>query len=549
MLAGKRDNSAGENNIRRDVFIPLVLFLLVLVLWNFLGFYWYSMNHISDHILLKEEEVKALYHKQLADDGQLMANLIDTLQEKPCLARSFLAKDRKLLQKCAEPLLDDLHSKYGVSLFYFHNPDKVNFLRVHNPNRHSDPIKRFTLDGSSESGETIWGIEIGTFGTFTLRTVYPWYINGALIGYIELGKAINYLTPRIKETLKVNLIFIINKEFTSRSKWKEGQKMLGHHGDWDEYPNFVVIDRTTSLWLPDSDHFLTSYTGDDSHNYFEFTEEGHNFQASKIPLLDAGTRHVGHVIVIIDVTQEMTDQKVGLICYGGFNLLIVIIFSTFFWVYFNRLQTTRIQQEEKKGAALFKLQQTEKQQRQREKVLTTDKHHYQRALLEEQALGALLHLALAPTTMKKYLRESLEKLISSITWIDHLPEAVIFLTKTHSGKQVLELAESFNLSPELQIRCARVEFGFCLCGRAAANREIIYIDKVDDKHDISFDSMIPHGHYVIPMLRDDTLVGVFNLYIPHGSMRDERNETFLKRAAEIFTLGIDKRQERQKTEN
>ena len=68
---------------------------------------------------------------------------------------------------------------------------------MHDPNRYGDVIQRVTLDRATEGG-TSWGIELGPLGTFTLRLVHPWRIDGKLAGYIEVGEEIGHTIAMVK---------------------------------------------------------------------------------------------------------------------------------------------------------------------------------------------------------------------------------------------------------------------------------------------------------------------------------------------------------------
>jgi len=50
-------------------------------------------------------------------------------------------------------------------------------LRIHNPERYGDLIPRFTLAEAIENNVPAYGIELGKFGTFTLRLVYVKKLN------------------------------------------------------------------------------------------------------------------------------------------------------------------------------------------------------------------------------------------------------------------------------------------------------------------------------------------------------------------------------------
>ncbi len=54
------------------------------------------------------------------------------------------ALDRERLLEDYKDIFATLLGKYSITHFYFHGPDRVNLLRVHNPERNGDLIDRFT---------------------------------------------------------------------------------------------------------------------------------------------------------------------------------------------------------------------------------------------------------------------------------------------------------------------------------------------------------------------------------------------------------------------
>jgi PAS domain S-box-containing protein len=82
---------------------------------------------------------------------------------------------------------------------------------------------------------------------------------------------------------------------------------------------------------------------------------------------------------------------------------------------------------------------------------------------------------------------------------------------------VLVMKAQKNLPEELLQTCARVRFGECICGRAASERAVQFMDHVDHRHEICGDNAGPHGHYCVPILYVDKTIGVLNLYLNEGT--------------------------------
>jgi hypothetical protein len=513
--------------------------LVVLVALPVVTLKWYTSHHLEHHIELQAKSAGEMFHQEWEGDAQLLENHFPSVMADACIQQAYLARDRERLQQCAEPLFKHLHAKYRTTHFYFISPEREAILRVHHPRRHGDVIERFTLNQAVASGKVARGIELGNFGTFTLRVVTPWWVDGELIGYIELGEEIEHFTPRVKDIFDVDLLFVINKQFTSQEKWEEGQRMLGNHEDWDEYPDFVVIDRTAHILTPELSvygHFHGKGEGKDE--VLEFMDEGRNLHASALPLVDAGGRSVGHMIVFFDSTTARQDAARVISYVGVIAFVISALLAIFMWLYLGYIQSAVQRAEKNREELQHEHEDSEAVQQEREGALVREKQRYQRVAHEEQTLSSLLRMALAPTVMEEYLQLSLEKLINSIPWMDHLPEGVVFLTDPDAQNEELHLIASYNLAPQLIKLCNRVSPGTCLCGRSAKSKEVVFADAIDERHDIAFEEMTPHGHYAIPLLHENKVIGVYTLYLPHGASQNSLDKTFLVRVAEVLSLGV-----------
>ena len=165
---------------------------------------------------------------------------------------------------------------------------------------------------------------------------------------------------------------------------------------------------------------------------------------------------------------------------------------------------------------------------------------------EDAALSTMLHLSLEETEMRDYLQRAIEMLLDTVPWLNLLPAGGIFLTDPTTEPHELVLAAHHNLAPSLETLCARVPFGTCLCGRAAAQRGVVYEDCVNAHHHITFPGITDHGHYNIPILHDDEVLGVIVLYLPPGHPKKDSDVSFLQRIASVFSMGIQARHSRNK---
>lgn len=132
----------------------------------------------------------------------------------------------------------------------------------------------------------------------------------------------------------------------------------------------------------------------------------------------------------------------------------------------------------------------------------------------QEILNALLRLSLEDLSVQEMLEQTLERLIS-IPWLPTDPKGGIFLT-SEDDPNLLLLRASHNMAAPLLKSCARVPFGACLCGRAAQFGKILFTDCVDEQHEIHYEGMKPHGHYNVPIIHREKVLGVLVLYVPEG---------------------------------
>ncbi|MEJ2591119.1 MAG: ATP-binding protein [Candidatus Thiodiazotropha sp.] len=165
----------------------------------------------------------------------------------------------------------------------------------------------------------------------------------------------------------------------------------------------------------------------------------------------------------------------------------------------------------------------------------------QQSAEEERVLSQLLRLSLNPSDLPTYLDQALKQMIGTVTWLALQPKGGILLTDADDD-HVLKLVATHNFDPALQKLCATVTYGSCLCGRAAASGEVVFANCVDGRHEISHEGILPHGHYNVPIKSGTSVLGVLVLYLPMGHVQSEAEVRFLKKIAEVLSMGISLRQ-------
>lgn len=321
-----------SHSLKLRILIPLVIAFVILLSCGLWGMYWQAQQSINLDVQTRVQGANHVLANQLDESANQLIGFQHFIAAHPNLQQAWLARDREALILHATPIYEKINQSNRVTHFYFIDLDQTCFLRIHRPSRFGDKIARQTMLQAINTGKTSYGIELGKFGHFTLRVVKPWFIDGKLVGYIELGEEIEHITPRLADTLDVEVAFAIEKRLLNRQQWEEGLAIMGRKGDWDQLADHVIIDQTfkqvPSELLPLVDAGATSET------LISLTDETTHkkFRGSILPLKDAGNQAVGSLVILEDITRQEADLRktaamllfVG--CTTGGVLLVICYF-------------------------------------------------------------------------------------------------------------------------------------------------------------------------------------------------------------------------------
>jgi PAS domain S-box-containing protein len=322
-------------SLKKNLLTPLSLALGILLVAFIFNVYRSSLNEISLDVGRELDSVDKLFNKQIYTESELIGAFIEMLKDDPQIQNAWLAKNRsKLLELCA-PILKDIRSKLRITHFYFHDTNRVNFLRVYNPTRYGDIISRTSLLNAEKSGRRSFGVELGKLGTVTIRVVHPWLINNQLTGYIEMGVEIDEIVEKLHDILGVELYVAVYKEYLTRDNWEKGMAILGRKGNWDQFPSSVIIDHTKEE-IPKE---FSDYLVKGKHEYMEMDAdlqlqiESKYYRVGVIPVYDIASREIGDIVMLYDVTSKLATLKETVLITGFLCLVIgiglFILFSKF----------------------------------------------------------------------------------------------------------------------------------------------------------------------------------------------------------------------------
>lgn len=158
--------------------------------------------------------------------------------------------------------------------------------------------------------------------------------------------------------------------------------------------------------------------------------------------------------------------------------------------------------------------------------------------ISEDVINSLLRHSMQDMSLEHLLKGALD-LIFSIPWLAFEKQGCIFLVEGDPHSLIMKA--QVNLAEPIKQACAQVPFGKCLCGRAAMTQKIQFADHIDERHEISYEGIVPHGHYCVPICSGSETLGVISTYIREGHQHSRREEEFLSAVANTLAGIITRR--------
>lgn len=150
-------------------------------------------------------------------------------------------------------------------------------------------------------------------------------------------------------------------------------------------------------------------------------------------------------------------------------------------------------------------------------------------------LNALLNLSLEDISIQQFLERTLE-LIISIPWLALESKGSIFLVE--DNPEVLVMRTQKNLEEPLLKKCNPLPFGKCICGQAALTKKTQFVKSVDKLHEITCENMCLHGHYCMPVIYGEKVIGVINIYVKEDHEYQQNEVDFLEAVSHTLAGAI-----------
>jgi signal transduction histidine kinase len=299
-------------NMRLGYKLTGLLLIFTLSVTGF--FYLTGLGNQKRNLEVVSEEhlgnIEAVFHNLEERDTKILFSTLEVIIQDPGMKAVYLKNNREKLYDYGQPLFQRLRDKYGITHFYFIRPNGHVFLRMHNRDIHGDLVERYSFQKSRDTGGPSWEIELGKTA-FALRAVMPYYEDGDVIGYVELGEEIDHFLRILKDETKGDFGLFADKIYLDRADWRSTRRVAGLRDNWDDMEKHLVISSTGEGEAAEKCFVEENLEkAEEGESIFQQIRSGEKyFMCGGFDISDAQGRHIGALLSLTDITGHVIGAQ------------------------------------------------------------------------------------------------------------------------------------------------------------------------------------------------------------------------------------------------
>lgn len=333
-----------KTELTKHLFLPLSIFIVALGCLFISSFYLHEQEHLE--IMAHKNSIRTFkeFDQKFENDVSMYTEMIKLIAKDQKAIRLFSTKNKEELYEYFKYPFKEWKEKYNVTHFYFHNADQTNFVRIHNFENDGDYINRSTLKRAVESNNISTGIKFDITHNLTLRVVYPWLVDNTIIGYIELGKEIDYFTPELSQLSGVEIIFTINKNLISQDDYALWLVNSKNNTKFKILEHMYIITSTINqldkalLKELDKEIYLSNTKIKNFHK---------NFYLHSKDFIDANQNIIGKMVILEEFTDENTLFILTIFKTSSIVVILTLILLIYYFYLLKKEENTIDTQQKK----------------------------------------------------------------------------------------------------------------------------------------------------------------------------------------------------------
>ncbi|MDX9742322.1 MAG: PAS domain S-box protein [Arcobacteraceae bacterium] len=301
------------------------IYLLLVGMILFLGIGSIGINYYlqKQNLQFNTENQIANYHQRfqtyIDEEASMMESYLKLIEEKQNLQSLFAKSNKKELFEACEPIFQHLNKNADITHFYFIKPDGKILLRVHDFEKDSDIVNRYTFLKAKEKNGLFYGIEFGMKKNYTLRVVTPWIVNGEIIGYLELGKEVDKISETLTQQLGIELLYAVNKSEYKDSKPFVKDTLTDNIQTKEHYIVYQTLQADKDIV-----DFIDKNSG--KPQWIKYDNDKHRHFIAYLGLLqDISKKTLGVKVYLVDITAGYHELLISILYYSAVMFLSTLL--------------------------------------------------------------------------------------------------------------------------------------------------------------------------------------------------------------------------------
>ncbi|MBS1130161.1 MAG: sensor hybrid histidine kinase [Proteobacteria bacterium] len=312
-------------SFRQQIIRPVLVSTIALAILILLSFAAYLDWRERERTALATQQVERIWQGMVDNNGRYLRWMATQVANDHRFVEAMQRGDRDALLALAGPRYRELHAQFDLSHWYFITPDRKVLLRVHDPERSGDEVRRKGLLDAEASGQMTTGLELGTTSVFTLRQVMPWRVNGNVIGYVEMGMEVESFAREIKRLTGLDVLTAVHKAYSSAEAFANGKKAFGLSGNWGDHAEIALLSQSFP-GVPAS--LIASWQGfvrGSDPGVFDVIKGERIWSAKLIALVDNDQHPVASMAILRDIAADRVSRTQLLFFVGTGSALFIVL--------------------------------------------------------------------------------------------------------------------------------------------------------------------------------------------------------------------------------
>ena len=300
--------------------------------------YWLKKSSLQNNANNSVSNYFTQFESHIDKEALLIKSFLQLVSMKEHVSVSFIESNKKELYNNTKEIYQNLNKNNDITHFYFIKPNGEVFLRVHDFKRDSDIINRYTFLKAKETSTVFSGLEFGMKKNYTLRVVYPWIVEGKLIGYIEIGKEIDKIMETLSSQLGIEVAIAVAKEEYKNTLAFVHKRLETHMQTQTQYIVYSTLAKNKKI--------IELFEKNEQDSWIDLYDK--NYISYISSLVDVSKQKIGKTLFLVDVSSQYKELKSSLFFYTSVMLVGMLLMLSLVYFFVRKKQ-------QELDVALFKI--------------------------------------------------------------------------------------------------------------------------------------------------------------------------------------------------